>query len=713
MDPVVILGADTVSVGPGEEARLAVRVRNQGRRVESYRVDVVGAPSAFATVDPQTISVLPGREGEVSVVFRPPAGAATPTGTLAFAVRATSEVDSGSSAVTEGHLELAGVGGLQAWAPDTARSGRWSAKYNLEFANRGNAAVRLAVTAHDPAAALTLRLTPDVVDLPPGGRATTEIIVKARQPFLRGTPVNRTVQAACQNFPFGAERPVPGGAPPVDDENYRTFQLMFEQRPILSKIAIIAVMLVGVLLIGAILLQLRSSDEYTLGLAKPDTPEDIVAEPLGPTTVSLSWLAVPNALKYRLTMNDRDAGEVEPPPTDRRVTYPVEDLESNTEYCFTVFAVGPPDAGDSGASGEACATTGVPTELATPTNVTAEKSGVDQFQIAWEYPDDDREGVTFTVLVDNAPTIEGVADSPTTIEIVAEAEPRDVELRVQAVRDGEQSTPSEPITRTIDALPVVTSVATPTTSAATPPTTQSGSPTTVPTGATTTTQPGTTTSTTPPSATTTSVSGGTTPTTLPPPAQSALQDLAPTSAAMLGQWTPPSAGGTSLDERKARLAGVYEVSANDMEVFSNRDTAAIDEGGATDAAIAATAPDEVFIYVPVPTPARSLEICSHEPAGCRVMTLSGAAQAAVGSRIIVLDTFETSTPITDVDARIVERRAQFGTRPVHVLDGALYQGFEPTQVVVYASGFASIDEIDAACTDLGLGACQSLVLAPR
>src|SRR6478735_9054713 len=110
MDPVVILGTDLVSVGPGQEERIPVRVRNQGRRVESYRVDVVGKPvSSFAEVVPPTVSVLPGREAELDVVFHPPGGSSTPTGSLAFAVRATSQVDESSSAAAEGTLQMAGA----------------------------------------------------------------------------------------------------------------------------------------------------------------------------------------------------------------------------------------------------------------------------------------------------------------------------------------------------------------------------------------------------------------------------------------------------------------------------------------------------------------------------------------------------------------------------------------------------------------------------
>ena len=85
------------------------------------------------------MSVLPGREAELSVLFTPPGGASAPSGVVPFAVRATSEVEASYSAVAEGNLELAGVTGLQMWAANNAAAGRWSGRYELEFANQGNA----------------------------------------------------------------------------------------------------------------------------------------------------------------------------------------------------------------------------------------------------------------------------------------------------------------------------------------------------------------------------------------------------------------------------------------------------------------------------------------------------------------------------------------------------------------------------------------------
>jgi hypothetical protein len=159
-----------------------------------------------------------------------------------------------------------------------------------------------------------------------------------------------------------------------------------------------------------------------------------------------------------------------------------------------------------------------------------------------------------------------------------------------------------------------------------------------------------------------------------------------------------------------------------MEVFSNRDTSAVDEGGDIDAAIAGAAPSQQFIYVPVPSVDESLQICSREVTGCRVMTIGGAARSAVGTPVLVLTSFARNAPITEVDAAIGQApsatgpgsgfRAQLGTHPVHVLDGAQYTNFDPNSLFVYASGFADSNEASATCTELGLAGCQIVQLAP-
>ena len=128
-----------VSAGPGRSSgsRCGCATRAGASSPTSSRWSAT--PAAVRPGRARQVSVLPGKEAELTIMFRPPVGASTPTGTLPFAVRAVSEVGSSSSAVAEGRLELAGAAGLQAWADATTAAGRWSATYRLEFANQGNA----------------------------------------------------------------------------------------------------------------------------------------------------------------------------------------------------------------------------------------------------------------------------------------------------------------------------------------------------------------------------------------------------------------------------------------------------------------------------------------------------------------------------------------------------------------------------------------------
>jgi hypothetical protein len=694
MDPVVILSSATVSVGPGQEARLPVRVRNQGRRVESYRVEVVGAPAAFSRVEPSTVSVLPGREAEIDVWFNPPAGASTPTGSLPFAVRATSEVDAASSAAAEGMVELAGVAGLQAWFATTARSARWQASYEMEFANQGNAAVRLVVTAHDPSGALKVTVSEDIVDLQPGGRATSKVTAKARQPFLRGNAANRIIQARCQSFPFGAERPEPGAAPPLDDPNHRTFQLTLEQKPILSKAVVALGVLVVGLLIAFVVLKLRGGNEIALGMADPEAPPTFTAEAQGSSAIFLQWAQVPNAAGYRVFVSNAD-GERSGQPVESlddpiTLSVTVTSLDPQTEYCYVIVAVGPEGTGPSEQTEPECATTAAPSRLRAPGNLTVEDLGEGAFNLAWDYPRN-ADGVEFRYLLNNTEQPDVLVQSPTSIRLIQEAAPYTATLAVRAVRGDEKSDASNSVDVTVPALPATATTSgsgttTPTTGAGSvvPPTTLGGGPTTA-------------SPTTPSSIASTTTSATTTATTLPTsPAQAELQDLEGTWAAIYTPVFEPPVG-IGVDAARQGLAASLGVNPREIRSFSNRDTIATDTAGQP-WSNAAAKPDASWLYRRADDQAQATDLCSGQP-GCEVLFIEGAAAASAAdpdARIIVLDEIDAATSLSDVDTSLTEARTNLERSTVFVVNGADYQSLSPDQIVMYVT-VATLDDVDAVC----------------
>lgn len=691
MDPVVILGSETVSVGPGQEQRVPVRIRNQGRRVESYRVDLVGAPAQFAQVVPAVVSVLPGREAEVDVIFRPPGGAATPSGTLPFAIRATSEVEASSSAVAEGRLELAGVAGLQAWAPETTRSGRWSTRYYVEFANQGNAAARLALTAHDPTSVTKLELTPDVIDLVPGGRATAELKAKTREPFLRGSPANRSVQVTCQTFPFGTERPVPGGVPPQGDPNHRTFQLTFQQKPVLPKFAFPLIVLLVVGLLALAVVTLRRGEQPTLDLTGPMPPTGFAVTSGGPSSILLAWDAVPNAEGYEVRRTssagtpDEEVLAEGLPPEQRTFTVD-QDLLADTEYCFTVRALGP-EEGVSTLVEPSCARTSPATTLPAPTGVNVVAEADDQYRVTWEFPTDVAD-VEFEIIADQVVVQRAVA-SGAIVELVPGVEARAVSVAVRAVLGGETSPPSAPPNLVdVPALPVETVV---TSTESTPPVEVVPPPPPADGGATSTSAPAPT-------------------TTVPSPgALSELKNLEQTWVAMLGPAPATAAGGEALELRKERLAELFAVPTSEMAVFTNRDTLARRPDGSP-TILEGAAAAERFVYVERPDAIQAQEICDRSD-GCSVVSLEGAARASEGTSVLVLESLSAQSPIVDVDARLDELRAEFATRSVHAFNAIEYEEFGSARPIIFVRGFASEGAARDFCTANGpLESCDVRLL---
>src|SRR5262245_21727940 len=87
------LGERVVSVDPGSEVRVQIRVRNTGQVVDQFTLQVLGAAAEWSSVEPATVSLFPGREEAATVWFRPPRTSAVPAGELPFAVRVTSHED--------------------------------------------------------------------------------------------------------------------------------------------------------------------------------------------------------------------------------------------------------------------------------------------------------------------------------------------------------------------------------------------------------------------------------------------------------------------------------------------------------------------------------------------------------------------------------------------------------------------------------------------
>jgi len=173
-------------VDPGGEVGCEVTVHNTGSIVDEFTVTVLGEAAPWAVVEPDTLSLFPGKDGVTRVHFRPPRSADTQSAPIPFAVKVTSKEDDQGSVVEEGVLEVGRFTDVFAeLIPRTSR-GRRSGSHDLALDNRGNIRVNATLTAKDPDALLAFDLDPPALVAEPDTAAFTKVRAKPRRRFLRG-----------------------------------------------------------------------------------------------------------------------------------------------------------------------------------------------------------------------------------------------------------------------------------------------------------------------------------------------------------------------------------------------------------------------------------------------------------------------------------------------------------------------------------------------
>src|SRR6266498_2584641 len=151
MSVIARLSTPQLTVDPGGEAILEVLVRNNGRIVDEYTLEMLGEAAAWAVVDPPTISLFPGTDGTVRVTIHPPRASTTGARAVPFGVRIWSSEDHDSSVTEEGVLEVTAFADTIAeLLPSTSRGSRRGV-HEIAVDNRGNVPLSAEIVALDQA----------------------------------------------------------------------------------------------------------------------------------------------------------------------------------------------------------------------------------------------------------------------------------------------------------------------------------------------------------------------------------------------------------------------------------------------------------------------------------------------------------------------------------------------------------------------------------
>jgi hypothetical protein len=231
------LASTSVSVVPGGEAEVPVTVRNAGDTVEAYRIEVLGVPAEWVTVEPATLNLYPAGSDTVTVTFRPPRSSRVDAGDVPFGVRVVPSEYPESVVVEEGVLTIEPFSEVAAQVQPPSRSGLRSARYRIDTDNLGNVPEQVGLAAAEGTDQVTFAL-PAEVAVPNGTRAETRLRVRARRLLWWGEP---------KEYPFAVElRP--------EDGRVRNLDARFVQRPVISAglLKLLAALLALLLALAAI-----------------------------------------------------------------------------------------------------------------------------------------------------------------------------------------------------------------------------------------------------------------------------------------------------------------------------------------------------------------------------------------------------------------------------------------------------------------------------
>jgi hypothetical protein len=180
------------------EGSTELRVRNTGTIVDEFVIEVRGAAAGWAGVEPPTLSLFPGAEDAVRVVFRPLRAPDTPAGAVPFEIKVVSRVDPNVAAFQAGVVMVGHFSVLSAELTPPIASGWRATTHRLRLSNQGNTPVEATVGAVDPEEALSFSVSPSILRPEPGTSATAVVRTRTRGWVWWGTPVRRPFKLLVQ-----------------------------------------------------------------------------------------------------------------------------------------------------------------------------------------------------------------------------------------------------------------------------------------------------------------------------------------------------------------------------------------------------------------------------------------------------------------------------------------------------------------------------------
>lgn len=183
MGATLTLSEQAITAVPGGTAVLTAWVMNTGAAVDEVVVSVEGDAASWAVVEPSSVVLFPGAQGEVAVTFRVPEGPRARPGPAPFAVRAVGSADQ-TATRAEGLIEVAAYAEASLSLRPEVLHGAKRASGSLIVENRGNARAELHLSGTGEHLSVTVE--PSLLLVGPGEVVSAIVTVTPDRSFLRG-----------------------------------------------------------------------------------------------------------------------------------------------------------------------------------------------------------------------------------------------------------------------------------------------------------------------------------------------------------------------------------------------------------------------------------------------------------------------------------------------------------------------------------------------
>jgi hypothetical protein len=200
MISVVRMGASAsleraeVSVDPGSEGTVQLRVRNNGNVVDQMTFEVVGNAAPWIDVEPPSVSLFPGAEETVIVRFAPPRQPEVVPGPTPFGVKVLSHEDPEGSVVEEGVVDVGLFSQRSLELYPVMQRGRRRGSYDIAIDNRGNAPIDVSFAGSDPESTARYNFAAEGLQIAPGAAAINKLRVVPVRTFWKGSPKTHQFQ---------------------------------------------------------------------------------------------------------------------------------------------------------------------------------------------------------------------------------------------------------------------------------------------------------------------------------------------------------------------------------------------------------------------------------------------------------------------------------------------------------------------------------------